>query len=60
MIADIFSGEVDAADVFFLIATLLAVAAAFLYAARRPDTVVWAPVAGWLGAACAFFGFLLL
>lgn len=67
MLAEIFSGEVDNADLFFLFATILAVAAGVLYlvADRRvpPDRVRVGTLPGALlsfAVACAAFGFLLL
>ena len=60
MFADIASGEVDTADIFFLFAVILGVVAAIAYATRRADAVVWAPVLGWLGFACAALAWLVL
>jgi hypothetical protein len=72
MLADIANGNVDAADVFFLIAAIAAAIAAVLYAvARVPrrtttdarvvyDTAGFAPALGWLAVACVAFGFMLL
>ena len=70
MLADIASGNVDAADVFFLIAVILTAVAALLYAAgnrsvrgdsaRVVTSAVWAPVAAWLGVAFAALGWLVL
>jgi hypothetical protein len=65
---DIASGQLDAADVFFLIGAILALVAALFFAAvaARVDppatrTVgVWAPVFGWLGVACTAFALMLL
>lgn len=54
------TGNLNAADVFFLIATIVAVIAAGLYAAVNPKTVRWAPVALALGLACVSLGLLLL
>jgi len=68
----IWSGNIDTADLFFLLSTILAVVAAVLYAmATRPvvahgdhvhrnNISVWAPVAGWLALACLAFGWLVL
>jgi hypothetical protein len=72
MLAEIASGNVDTADVFFLIATILAVAAAVIYAlatrpvstsdtaVRRVNTAVWAPVLVALSIACVAFAWLQL
>lgn len=60
MLADIASGEVDWADIFFLIAVILAVIAALAYASRRTDALPWAPVLLSLAVACISFGWLLL
>ena len=60
LLADIFTGEVDAADVFFLIATILAVVAAGLAWSTRADALRHATPVGWLSVACLAFGFLLL
>ncbi len=38
ILADIMSGEVDTADVAFLVAVILAVVAGVLYLAQRPNT----------------------
>ena len=70
------NGNFDLADALFLVATILAVVAAILYALRtKPDahtTVdhnnhvhavhvsVWAPVVGWLAVACLAFGWFQL
>lgn len=59
ILSDIFSGEVDWADTFFLIASIFAVIAAVLYA-TAPRPVSWAPVLLSAAVGCGFFGFLLL
>ena len=60
MLADIASGNLDAADVFFLIATIVAVLAAVLYAVTEPRALRWAPVALSLAVAGIAFGLLQL
>jgi Mn2+/Fe2+ NRAMP family transporter len=64
MLAEIASGNFDAADAFFLIATILAVLAAVAYAlASRPTpsrVLVWAPVLLSLSVACVAFAWLQL
>lgn len=60
MLADIAHGHVDGADVFFLLATILAVFATLAYASRRTDALPWAPVLLSLAVACAAFAWLLL
>jgi len=60
MLADIAHGHVDGADVFFLIATILAVLAGLAYASRRTDALPWAPVLLSFAVACATFAWLLL
>ena len=59
MLADIASGEVDTADVVFLIAVIVAVVAAALAATTAPQNRFAAPL-GWLAVALVAFGFLLL
>ena len=56
MLADIVSGEVDAADVMFLVALILAVVAAFLAWPQRTVT----NVCGWAAVAAIALGLLLL
>lgn len=58
-LATIFSGEVDAADVFFLFAVIIGILAAIAYAMTAPITR-WAPVFGWAAFSCFAFGMLLL
>jgi hypothetical protein len=64
VIADIASGNVDAADIFFVVAVILAVLAALVSVPRRTNTasvlLVWAPVLGWLALASTAFALLLL
>jgi hypothetical protein len=60
MIADIASGEVDTADLFFLFAILLGVLAAILYAVLEARITRWAPVALSLAVTCVAVGFLVL
>jgi hypothetical protein len=60
MLADIAHGHVDGADVFFLIAVILAVVAGLAYASRRADALPWAPVALSFAVACAALAWLLL
>jgi hypothetical protein len=71
MLADIASGNTDTADAFFLIAAILALLAAILYAigarpvhttdgVARTNVGVWAPTLGWLAVACAAFALLQL
>ena len=56
MLADIVSGEIDCADVMFLVALILAVVAAFLAWPQRTLTTV----CGWLAVAAVALGLLLL
>lgn len=58
----IWTGNVNLADVFFLFATILAVAATIAYAVvpRSPAAARWAPVALSLAVACAAFAWLVL
>ena len=65
MVADIASGNLDAADIFFLIATILCVLGALLMIPRTaPDSApgarAWAGTIAWIGVACIAFAFLLL
>lgn len=60
VIADIATGNTDAADVFFLIAFVLATIAAIAYAVTQPAANRFAPALGWMGAAVAFLGWLVL
>jgi hypothetical protein len=66
MLADIAHGEVDTADILFLVGVFLAAVAAILYMLattpqpRRVAVVVWAPVFGWLAVACLGAGWLVL
>jgi len=71
MLAQIIEGEVDTADVFFLLATILAVLAAILYAlgtrvvahddhTHRVSSAVWGPVLGWAAVACFAFAWFVL
>jgi hypothetical protein len=54
------SGNLNAADVFFLIATIVAVAAGFLFGATAPTLHRWGSVALSLGLALVALGLLLL
>lgn len=54
------SGNLNAADIFFLIAVIVAVVAAALYAAVSVQTARWAPVALCLALALTALGLLLL
>ena len=58
MVADIASGHVDAADIVFLIAVILAVIAAVV-SYRTTDRPIGAPF-GWLAVAALGLGWLLL
>jgi hypothetical protein len=60
MYADILSGELDLADALFLVAVILAVAAAVLYAVVEPRLTRWAPVALCLAVAGLAFGLMAL
>lgn len=62
MIADIASGNTATADVFFLIAVILAVIAAAMSVRpiRATEGYVWAPVAAWLSVAFLALGLLVL
>jgi hypothetical protein len=54
------SGNLNAADVFFLIAVIVAIVAAGLYAVVNPPALRWAPVALALAFASTALGLLLL
>lgn len=56
----IWNGNLDAADIFFLVGTILAVIAAVLYIPREPARSAWAPTALSAALACVAFAFLLL
>lgn len=58
MIADIASGNLEAADVCFLVALVLAVVAAFV--SVRPQPRWDAHLPGWLAVAALALGWLLL
>jgi hypothetical protein len=59
VLADIASGEVDAADIFFLLGTLLGVLAGVLaFPVQVPAKVVMALIA--FAVACVSFAFMLL
>lgn len=68
MIATIVTGQGDTADVFFLIAVILAAVATLLYAVaakrthteRSVDVVRWAPVAGWAAVVSLAVAWLVL
>jgi hypothetical protein len=62
MTADIVSGNTATADVFFLIAVILAVVAALasVRPVRATEGYVWAPVAAWLAVAFLGLGWLVL
>jgi hypothetical protein len=60
MIAAIASGNSDTAEIFFLVAMILAVLAAVAYAVRRTDVIVWAPVLLSLAVASAALAWLVL
>ena len=60
MIADISTGNTGTADVFFLVALILALVAALLYGSRRTDAVPWAPVLLSLAVASASLAWLVL
>jgi len=68
MLAEISSGNIDAADWFFLVAVVLAVLAAVLAVPRRvasdstvrASTAVWSPVLGWLALGFAALALLVL
>ena len=55
MIADIFTGETDAADFLFLIAAVLAAVVAFM---RWPEQQITGTL-GWLAVGAIAFGLLL-
>jgi len=54
------SGNLNAADIFFLIAVIVAVIAAALYAAVSAQTSRWAPVALSVALGLVDIGLLLL
>ena len=57
----IWQGNLNLADAFFLIATILAVLAAILYSLTPPRPAIrWAPVALSLAVGCAAFSWLVL
>lgn len=60
----IWSGNLNAADVFFLIASILALVAAVLAFPRRgadaAPVSAYSPFIGWLAIACVAFAFLIL
>jgi hypothetical protein len=72
MLAETVSGKIDTADIFFLVAMILALLAAILYAmgtrpvvvheghAHRTNVSIWAPVAGWLAVASAALAWWVL
>ena len=59
MITDIMTGEVDLADVCFLVAVVLFVVAAVASTGRTAATG-WMMVIGWVGLAFTAFGLLAL
>lgn len=59
MLADIASGNVDAADIFFLIAVILAVIAGILAITKNAAGHLVQGL-GWFAVACAAFGLLML
>ena len=60
MLADISSGNTGFADVMFLVAFILGILAALLYASRRADAVPFAPVLLSLAVAAAALAWLVL
>lgn len=56
----LWSGNLNAADIFFLLATILAVVAALLAAAATHPVSRFYPVAGWIAVAFLAFGWLIL
>jgi len=60
MLADISSGNTETADVFFLVALILALVAALLYGSRRADAAPWAPVMLCLAVASVSLAWLVL
>lgn len=56
----IFNGNLNAADIFFLIATILAFIAGLLAIPRNPPSPPYSMVLGWLAVTCLAVGFLLL
>jgi hypothetical protein len=60
MLADIATGNTSTADVFFLVALILALLAAILYAVRRPDASPFAPVLLSLAVASLSLSWLVL
>ena len=59
LLADIASGEVDTADVLFLVAFVLSLVATFL-AAAASDLRRWSAVAGWAALALVALAWMLL
>jgi len=59
MFADIANGNTDAADVFFLVSTILGVVAAVAYLARPAMAHLGAALLS-VAVACIAFGFMLL
>jgi hypothetical protein len=60
MLADISTGNTGTADVFFLVALILALVAALLYGSRRADAVPWGPVMLCLAVASLSLSWLVL
>jgi drug/metabolite transporter (DMT)-like permease len=54
------SGNLNVADVLFLIAAILAFLAALLAIPRNPPSPPYSMVLGWLAVTCLAVGFLLL
>lgn len=59
MLADIVHGHIDLADALFLLAFILAVAAAALSVAKPPQARYY-PVAGWVAVASLALAWLVL
>jgi hypothetical protein len=60
MLADISTGNTGTADVFFLVALILALVAALLYGSRHATAVPWAPVMLSLAVASLSLSWLVL
>lgn len=59
LLSTIAEGEVDTADIFLLLAVIIAVIAALLSIVTSP-AARFASFAGWLALGCAAFGLLVL
>ncbi len=54
------SGNLNAADIFFFVAMIVALIAAGLAASRNAVHVRWSPTVGWLAVAIIAFAWFLL